>query len=335
MATSQQTFELPTLTSDTKLKPFQLRSDKQPDWCPGCGDFGIVNAIQQAVSGLGLQPWKVHFFSGVGCSGKSSQYLQAYGVHTLHGRVLPYALGSKIVNPDNVVIAAGGDGDGYGIGGGHFLHAGRRNVDITYIVFNNEVYGLTKGQASPTLEVEMQPKSLPLPHISQSINPIAMAIASGYTFVARSYSFDAKHLKDTITAAIQHRGVSLVDVFQPCPTYNDLHPKEYYSEKVLENGTEMPRVYYLDETGYNGVVSDPTNAQLVNDTKVAAISRAYDLEDRIPLGVYWQIDLPTYEDRLKKNIPTLRENAPINIPYYDAQGIATTDLSSAMEEFVV
>jgi 2-oxoglutarate ferredoxin oxidoreductase subunit beta len=331
VATKQQ--ELPTLSS--KVKPFQLKSDKPIDWCPGCGDFGIVNAIQQAVSELGLIPWKVNFFTGIGCSGKSSQYLQAYGVHTLHGRVLPYALGSKIVNPDNVVIAAGGDGDGYGIGGGHFLHAGRRNVDITYIVFNNEVYGLTKGQASPTLEVGMQPKSLALPHISQSINPLALAIAAGYTFVARSYSFDAKHLKQTIMAAIEHRGISLVDVHQPCPTYNDLHPKEYYTEKVIENGTEMPRVYYLDDTDYNGVVTDPTDVEAVNAKKIEAIQRAYQREERIPLGVYWKIDLPTYEDRLKSVIPALQGTSPITIPFHDDDMRPTTDLSQAYEEFEV
>ena len=331
MATKQQ--QLPTLA--TKVKPFQLKSEKPIDWCPGCGDFGIVNAIQQAVSELGLVPWKVNFFTGIGCSGKSSQYLQAYGVHTLHGRVLPYALGSKIVNPDNVVLAAGGDGDGYGIGGGHFLHAGRRNVDITYIVFNNEVYGLTKGQASPTLEVGMQPKSLALPHISQSINPLALAIAAGYTFVARSYSFDAKHLKQTIMAAIEHRGISLVDVHQPCPTYNDLHPKEYYSEKVMENGTEMPRVYYLDDTDYNGVVADSTDAEAVNAKKIEAIERAYKREERIALGVYWKIDMPTYEDRLQSVIPALQGTSPITIPFHDEDMIPTTDLSYAYSEFEV
>jgi 2-oxoglutarate/2-oxoacid ferredoxin oxidoreductase subunit beta len=319
----------------TKLKPFQLKSDKTPDWCAGCGDFGIVNAVQQALAELQLEPWNVAFFSGVGCSGKSSQFAQVYGIHTLHGRVLPYALGAKITNPALTVVAAGGDGDGYGIGGGHFLHAGRRNVDITYIVFNNEVYGLTKGQASPTLEVMAQPKSLALPNISQAINPLALAIACGYTFVARSYSFDAKHLKQTIIEAINHRGVSIVDVHQPCPTYNDLHPKEYYTEKVLENGTEMPRVYYLNETGYDGVVTDITDPVAVQAKKVAAIKQAYHLEERVALGVYWKIDLPTYEERLKEVMPPLRKHSPIEIPYHDADMNPTTDLSSAYEEFVL
>lgn len=319
----------------TKLKAFQLKSDKHPDWCPGCGDFGIVNAVQQALADLQLKPWNVAFFTGVGCSGKSSQYAQVYGVHTLHGRVLPYALGAKMTNPDLTVIAAGGDGDGYGIGGNHFLHAGRRNVDITYIVFNNEVYGLTKGQAAPTLEVGLQPKSLPMPNISQGINPLALSIATGYTFVARSYAFDAKHLRNTLMQAIEHRGVSIVDVYQPCPTYNDLHPKEYYSEKVLENGTEMPRVYYLEETGYNGKVQNPNDAAEIQRVKTAAIQRAYEIEERVPLGVYYQVELPTYEDRLKTNLPVLQAHSPVQIPYYDDDMTPTTDLSSALEEFMV
>jgi 2-oxoglutarate/2-oxoacid ferredoxin oxidoreductase subunit beta len=333
MATSQQERVLPTL--DTKLKPFQLKSERNPDWCPGCGDFGIVNAIQQAVAELQLEPWNVQFYTGIGCSGKSSQYLQTYGIHTLHGRVLPFALGAKIANPNLVVIAAGGDGDGYGIGGGHFMHAGRRNVDLTYIVFNNEVYGLTKGQASPTLEVGAQPKSLALPHISQAINPLAMAISSGYTYVARTYSFDAKHLKNTIIEAIQHRGSSLVDVYQPCPTYNDLHPKEYYTEKVMENGSEIPRIQYLEETGYNGVVADASDVAALQAKKIAAISEAYKMSDRVVLGNYWKVDLPTYSDRLADNIPILKEYAPMHIPFHDDDMRPTTDLSSACEEFVV
>ena len=320
---------------ETKLKPFQLKSERHPDWCPGCGDFGIVNAVQQALAESQITPWEVAFFTGIGCSGKSSQFTNLYGIHTLHGRVLPYALGSKIVNPELTVIAAGGDGDGYGIGGGHYLHAGRRNIDITYIVYNNEVYGLTKGQASPTLEVMEQPKSLALPHISQAINPMALSIACGYTFVARSYSFDAKHLKKTLQAAIAHRGVSIVDVWQPCPTYNNLHPKEYYLEKVIEENQELPRVYDINEAGYDGVVKDPTNLEEIQAKKVAAINRAYQLEERVPIGVYYQVALPTYEDRLKQTIPALQEHSPIEIPYYDADMRPTTDLTNAMADFVV
>ncbi|MDX2084285.1 MAG: thiamine pyrophosphate-dependent enzyme [Candidatus Melainabacteria bacterium] len=313
----------------------QLKGDYSPEWCPGCGDFGINGALQQAIAELGLPPWEVAFFTGVGCSGKASQAVNTYGIHTLHGRVLPYALGAKLTNPNLVVVAAGGDGDGYGIGAGHFLHAGRRNVDMTYIVFNNEVYGLTKGQAAPTLALGAQPKSLPLPNISQAINPLAVAVSCGYTFIARSYAFDGKHLKETLMKAIEHRGMALVDVFQPCPTYNDLHTKDYYSGVVSFEGVEYPRTYYLEDTGYNGVVENPTDPAEVSQKRQQALQKAYEVEERVPLGVYFQVGLPTYDELLKQNLPPLREHSPVEIPYHDDQMKPTTDLTSALASFVV
>ncbi|MBI4970646.1 MAG: 2-oxoacid:ferredoxin oxidoreductase subunit beta, partial [Candidatus Omnitrophica bacterium] len=230
-------------------KPVDFKSAVHPDWCPGCGDFGIVNCIQRALAELGLDPWRVAVYSGVGCSSKTPHFMKTYGVHTLHGRVLPFALGAKLANPELTVVATGGDGDGYGIGAGHFLHAGRRNIDIAYMVYNNEVYGLTKGQASPTLGRGMQPKSLPLPNINEGVNPLAIAIAAGYTFVARSYAYDGVHLVQMIKAAITHNGMALVDVLQPCPTYNDIHNKAYFSGTVEVNGRVLPRTYKLEEIG--------------------------------------------------------------------------------------
>ncbi|MEB3207147.1 MAG: thiamine pyrophosphate-dependent enzyme [Vampirovibrionales bacterium] len=325
-----------TLKMSVALKASQLKSDVHPDWCPGCGDFGIVNAVQQSLAGLQLAPWETMFFTGVGCSGKSSHYINSYGCHTLHGRVLPYALGAKLANPKLTVIAAGGDGDGLGIGMCHFVHAGRRNIDITYVIYNNEVYGLTKGQASPTLAFKSQPKSLPLPNINQPVNPLAMAIASGYTFVARSYAYDAKHLAATLQAAISHKGMALVDVLQPCPTYNDIHTKEFYSTPVQTTTGELPRTYKLDEAGYDGKVKDPSDIETFEAMRQQAIQRAYLREDRIALGVFWQVELPTYSDLLQDNIPMLKEYTPINLPYYDAATMKpTTDLTESLEEFVV
>lgn len=325
-----------TKTMEQPLKAAQYKTELHPDWCPGCGDFGIVNAVQQALAELQLPPWETFFFSGVGCSGKSPHYINVYGAHTLHGRVLPYAIGAKLANPKLTVIAAGGDGDGYGIGAGHFVHAGRRNLDLTYVVFNNEVYGLTKGQASPTLAKGAQPKSLPLPNINQAINPLAVALATGYTFIARSYAYDAKHLKSTIAAAIQHKGMALVDVLQPCPTYNDLHPKEYYSEKVEKNGMEVPRVYYLEAEGYNGVVSDPNNLDEITEKKLKAFQKMYTAEEQVALGVYYQVQLPTYEDGLKQNLPLLRESTPLELPFYNPSTMRpTVDLKDAKADFVV
>ena len=168
------------------------KTEVHNDWCPGCGDFGIVSAIQMAMAEMEIPRHKAAIFSGVGCSGKTSHYLNVYGVHTLHGRVLPFSQGAKLANPEMTVVAVGGDGDGLGIGAGHFVAAGRRNVDMTYLIFNNGVYGLTKGQASPTLKLGLKTKSLPEPNVNQSVNPIALAIASGFTFVARGYAYDVR-----------------------------------------------------------------------------------------------------------------------------------------------
>ena len=180
--------------------------------------------------------------------------MNTYGIHTLHGRVLPFATGAKLANPDLNVIAVGGDGDGLGIGSGHFVNAGRRNVDFTYVLFNNGVYGLTKGQASPTLKLGLQPKSLPKPNIVESINPILLAYSAGYTFIARGYSFDVKHLKELIIKGIQHRGSAFIDVLQPCPTYNNLNTKSWFSE--VDPNTKIPRTYKLDETDYDPVINE-------------------------------------------------------------------------------
>src|SRR4029077_1598019 len=175
-----------------------------------CGDFGILTGVQMALAQLNLDPDKVACFSGIGCSGKTPHYVKAYGFHTLHGRVLPGATGGPPLNSGGTVLARGGDGDGYGIGAGYFVNSGRRNLDFTYIVHNNNVYGLTKGQASPTLSRGKKTKSMPEQAIEDGINPIAMAVAAGYTFIARGYALEPKYLASIIVKAIQHRGSALV-----------------------------------------------------------------------------------------------------------------------------
>jgi len=183
------------------LKLSDLKTDVHNDWCPGCGDFGIEAGLKMALTELPIDINKLVLFSGIGCSGKIVHFTNASGVHTLHGRVLPFAQGAKLANPDLEVIAIGGDGDGLGIGVGHFVHAGRRNIDMTYIIHDNGVYGLTKGQASPTLHLGMQTKSLPMPNINTNVDPIMLALASGFTFIARTYAYNTKHLKETVKKA--------------------------------------------------------------------------------------------------------------------------------------
>lgn len=206
------------------------------DWCPGCGNFGILRAEEMAIQELGVDFKKVVLVSGIGCSGKMPHFvnLPVGGVHTLHGRALAFATGIKLANPSLEVIVNVGDGDGLGIGMGHFVHLGRRNIDITLIVHDNGVYGLTKGQAAPTLERGIKTKSLPKPNINDAVNPLAVALSAGYTFIARAYAYDVIHLKEVIKRAIKHKGSAIIDVFQPCPTYNDINTKEWYDKRVYK-----------------------------------------------------------------------------------------------------
>jgi 2-oxoglutarate/2-oxoacid ferredoxin oxidoreductase subunit beta len=288
----------------TKLTIKDYKSELHNDWCAGCGDFGILTSIQMALAQLQLDPDKVAVFSGIGCSGKTPHYINAYGFHTLHGRVLTVATGARLANTNQTVLALGGDGDGYGIGAGYFVGAGRRNVDFAYIVHNNNVYGLTKGQASPTLAKGKKTKSMPEQSIQDGINPVAMAIASGYTFIARAYALEPKYTAGIIARAIEHKGAALVDVLQTCPTYNDLYTKEWYE------GADLPekrsRLYKLEEQGFDGKVKDPADKQEIIAKKAAAVARSYE-DEPIPIGVYYEIDLPTYEDEVFRRIPGLKE----------------------------
>lgn len=271
------------------------------DWCPGCGNFGILRAEEMAIRELGLDPKKVVIVSGIGCSGKLPHFmdLPIGGVHTLHGRSLAFATGIKLANPELTVLVNVGDGDGLGIGMGHFVHAGRRNIDMTLIIHDNGVYGLTKGQASPTLRKGVKTKSLPKPNINEAVNPLAVAIASGYTFVARGYAYDVNHLKELIKRAIRHRGMAVIDVLQPCPTYNDVNTKEWYDK----------RVYKLEEDkSWDPVVRKPEEAE---EKAARAILKSYEWGDRIPIGVFYENPFEeTYEDRIKKYIPNYLEYPP-------------------------
>jgi 2-oxoglutarate ferredoxin oxidoreductase subunit beta len=269
------------------LKPSDFKTDVFADWCPGCGDYGIMNGLQMAFAELNLEPHQIVLVSGIGCSGKEAHNVKCYGVHTLHGRTLPFALGIKVANPNLEVVAIGGDGDGLGIGAGHFVNAGRRDVDMTYIIHNNGVYGLTKGQASPTLRRDVKTKALPRANINEAVNPIALAVISGYTFAARSYAYDVKHLKETIKQGIQHKGLAFIECLQPCPTYNDINTKDYYAgdDRKDASGKPQSRLYKLDEAGFDPVVRD-WNEDFKK--KVSALEKAQEWGDRIPIGVFYK-----------------------------------------------
>jgi 2-oxoglutarate/2-oxoacid ferredoxin oxidoreductase subunit beta len=283
------------------LKLADYKTTVHNDWCPGCGDFGILNAIQMALSEMEIPRHKAIIFSGIGCSGKTPHFINVYGIHTLHGRVLPFAQGAKIANPDLEIIAVGGDGDGLGIGAGHFVGAGRKNVDLPYLIFNNAVYGLTKGQASPTLRLGEKTKSLVTPNTSNSVNPISLALISGFTFIARSYSYDVKHLKNIIQRAIKHKGLAFVDVLQPCPTYNDINTREWFQGKDnLDSQKPTPRIYKIEETGYDGTIHDETE---VNEKMSKILEFASEWESKIPIGIFYQNELvPSYHERISENI---------------------------------
>jgi len=315
-------------------KPSDFRNpDVFADWCPGCGDFGIMNALHMAFAELGLEPYQIVIVSGIGCSGKEAHNVKAYGVHTLHGRTLPFALGIKVANPNLEVLAIGGDGDGLGIGAGHFVNAGRRNLDMTYIIHNNGVYGLTKGQASPTLKRDLQTKSLPKPNINEAVNPVALALISGYTFVARSYAYDIKHLKEIIKQGIQHKGLAFIDCLQPCPTYNDINTKDWYAgedRKDPATGKSQPRLYKLEEIGFDPNVRDWTEDF---QKKVAAMDKAREWDDKIPIGVFYKNELePTLQDRLSKRIPFYLSKPPAKQRLSDENGFSTVDLAEFIDD---
>ena len=316
----------------------QYKTDVHNNWCPGCGDYGILNAIQMTLSQMDLPPHRVALFSGIGCSAKTVHYVKTYGVHTLHGRVLPFATGAKLANPELTVIAVGGDGDGLGIGAGHFVHAGRRNVDLTYLIYNNGVYGLTKGQASPTLRLGVQTKSLPQPNVNQGVNPLLLALSAGYTFIARGYAFDIPHLIGVIRRAIEHKGSAFIDVLQPCPTYNDILTKDWYGglDRKDEQGRPIPRVYKLEEDDYDPHVRPGMGEEETQQKMLRFIEKALEWGERIPIGVFWVNEtINTYEERLTERIPFYRETPPALRDPADSKGRPLVDLSQLFEELRV
>ena len=279
----------------------------RPDWCPGCGDFGIQVALKQALVNLQIEPYNVAIVSGIGCSGKIAHWVNVYGLHSLHGRLLPVATGVKFANPKLTVIGDGGDGDGYGIGMGHFIHTMRRNIDMTYMVHNNMVYGLTKGQAAPTSMKGYKSPSTPFGVIEEPVNPIALALTSGASFVARGSAHDAPHLTKILEAAIKHKGFSLVDIFQPCVTFNKIQTYAYY----------VQRCYKLE-----------SDANFDKSNWKMAMDKAMETE-KLPIGIFYQQDnRPTYEDE----DPGQVHEAGAQVAAVDLD-ISNIDIKPAMQRF--
>lgn len=315
------------------LKLTDYKTEVHNDWCAGCGDFGILSAIQMALAEMQISKHTAAIFSGIGCSGKTPHFINTYGVHTLHGRVLPFAQGAKLSNPNLEIIAVGGDGDGLGIGAGHFVSAGRRNVDLLYIIFDNGVYGLTKGQASPTLKLGLKTKSLPQPNANNSVNPISLALIAGFTFIARGYSYEVRHLKDLIKKAIQHKGLAFLDVLQPCPTYNDINTKEWFQgvDNINpESGRQIPRTYKLEETGYDGVVHSDDE---INNKMAQVVEKSNEWGDKIPIGIFYQNEhIPTFEDRITNRINNYRQSPPAMQSIADQQNKPISSISKMLDD---
>jgi 2-oxoglutarate ferredoxin oxidoreductase subunit beta len=252
-------------------------------WCPGCGDFGVLASLKSACAELSLNPKDVAFISGIGCSGKISGYLHSYAFHGVHGRALPVATAVKLANNSLTVIAAGGDGDGFAIGAGHFLHAVRRNANITYIVMDNQTYGLTKGQSSPTSDLGYVTGTSPGGNPDAPLNGMAVALAAGGTFIARGFSAQPKKLIDLIKAAIEHPGFAVVEVMSPCVTYNKHNTFAWFKENVF------------DVTQIEGY--DNTNKQHAFEALTA--------DGKIPLGIIYQTERAAFDDLVLGDKPPL------------------------------
>jgi 2-oxoglutarate ferredoxin oxidoreductase subunit beta len=277
-----------------------------PDWCPGCGDFGVLAAVQKALVELQIPNHQIVTVSGIGCSSNFPGFIETYGMHTLHGRSLPVATGLKMANHELTVLVTGGDGDGLGIGGNHLTHTMRRNVDLTYIIMDNQIYGLTTGQTSPTSRLGMKTKSTPHGNIEGPINPITMALAAGATFVARGFSGEQKHLTDLIRQAIQHKGFSFLDVFSPCVTYNKDNTFQWF----------RPRVKKLEDNP----AYDPTDW-------LGAMEKSTLWGEEIPIGKFYErTDLLS----LDQAEPVLKDGPMVGRPAHIDPAIAQSFIEELM-----
>ena len=295
-----------TVIAPKKLEMKDFKPEVAPDWCAGCGDFGVLNALFQACAEIDLPPRELLVVSGIGCSSNLPGFIRSYGVHSLHGRALPFATGSKLANHAMTVIATGGDGDGYGIGLNHFIQAMRRNINVTYIVMNNEIYGLTTGQVSPTSETGMKTKTTPHGNLEGMLNPMALALASGCGYIARGFSGQPKHLMKLYVEGIRYPGFALIDVFSPCVTFNKHNSYDYFRK----------RVYKLEDANHNTASFHE------------AMDKALEWGEKIPIGLLYRN--PDPPPSLDAQDPGLESGVLVHQPL----GVSKDQRWKLIEEFM-
>lgn len=323
---SEVTYDIEAL----KLTREDLTSDLEPRWCPGCGDYSILAQMKKVLPQLGVPREKLVFISGIGCSSRFPYYLNTYGVHSIHGRAPAFASGVKLANPDLKVFVITGDGDALSIGGNHFIHLCRRNIDITVVLFNNQIYGLTKGQYSPTSQKGQVTKSSPYGVIENPFNPVKVALAAGATFVARTIDREVKHLAETLRRAAEHKGVSFVEVYQNCIIFNDgafhsLTDKAVKKDHVLVLENDKPLIYGQNNdkvldwkcNSYEVVNIDEntdTSGFIRHEEKADNAAAEFALADLnelpgmpTPIGIFKDVEEPTYGELLHDQIKRVTE----------------------------
>jgi 2-oxoglutarate ferredoxin oxidoreductase subunit beta len=318
-------------TTDTLQKAKDFTSDQEVRWCPGCGDYVILNTIRNFLPELGLRRENIAFVSGIGCSSRFPYYLETYGFHSIHGRAPTIATGLALARPDLSVWVVTGDGDALSIGGNHLIHALRRNVNITILLFNNRIYGLTKGQYSPTSEVGTVTKSTPMGSLDHPFNPVSVALGAEATFVGRALDSDRKGLSEVLRAAAAHRGAALVEILQDCPIFNDgsfdALRKEGAEDRVIPVRHGEPIVFGVDgeycvvQSGFGLEVAKTAevapgqivvhDARADNPAYAFALSRLSDQSlDHTVMGIFRQVNRPAYDDAAREQISAARSAAP-------------------------
>lgn len=312
-------------TPVSQLAPKDYASSQDPRWCPGCGDYSILSQMKKVLATLQIPREKVVFISGIGCSSRFPYYLGTYGLHSIHGRAPAFATGLKVAHPELSVWVITGDGDGLSIGGNHLIHAIRRNVDINILLFNNRIYGLTKGQASPTSEIGKKTKSTPYGSVDNPINPLEIAIGAGATFVARSVDVHIKHLADTLEKAALHKGTSFVEIYQNCVIFNDgayehAVDRQKKADTVLELAHGKPLLFGKEKNkgirlnkytleivtiGENGVTEADILVHDENEPEPGLaflLSRLRYPDFPDPIGIFRNVERPTYESLVQEQL---------------------------------